>query len=217
MVLLRRFLHVVLRCVVLAGLGVLEWYVAESSCCYALWPVRSSILQGDVHRVVQTLCPVHGPLAHGPLASALCRCVLLLALSFGMDAVSSSPNCLLSPGVMWFSGCRLPCALPVARAVPSIPASRVSRSLLLLPGVVRNVLPVYTQWSAVLRASCPAVCWRPPSCPLCRLSWLSPGPAFHPSANIFAGCCPRCYSSLGPRPSRLVIGLSDRRACEAYS
>ena len=152
MALLRRCLHVVLRCVVLAGLDVLD--VAESSCCYPLWPVRSSILQGNVHRVVQTLCPEYGPLAHGPHASALCGGVLLLALSSGMDAVPP----------------KLPCALPVARAVPNIPASRVSRPL--LPGVVRNVLPVHSQWSAVLRASCPAVCWRPPSWPLCRLSWF---------------------------------------------
>ena len=81
-----------------AGLDVVEWYVAESSCCYPLWPVRSSILQGNVHRVVQTLCAVYGPLAHGPLASALCRGVLPLALSSGMDAVSLAVRLVCGPG-----------------------------------------------------------------------------------------------------------------------
>ena len=39
---------------------------------------------------------------------------------------------------------------------------------------------------------------------------LSPGPAFLPIANFFAGCCLQCQSSLGPRPSRLVVGSADR-------
>ena len=38
----------------------------------------------------------------------------------------------------------------------------------------------------------------------------SPGPAFLPIANFFAGCCLQCQSSLGPRPSRLVVGLAGR-------
>ena len=35
-------------------------------------------------------------------------------------------------------------------------------------------------------------------------------PAFLPIANFFVGCCLECQSSLGPRPSRLVVGLADR-------
>ena len=39
---------------------------------------------------------------------------------------------------------------------------------------------------------------------------LSPGPAFLPIVNFFAGCCLECQYSLGSRPSRLVVGLADR-------
>jgi hypothetical protein len=39
---------------------------------------------------------------------------------------------------------------------------------------------------------------------------LSPGPACLPIVNFFAGCCLQCQSSLGQRPSRLVVGLADR-------
>ena len=103
--------------------------------------------------------------------SRLCaRCMGLLCT--GLLRRRCAEVCYRSPCPPAWMQCLLPCALPVARAVPSIPASRVSRSLLLLLSVVRNVLPVYTQWSAVLRASCPAVCWRPPSWPLWRLSWF---------------------------------------------
>ena len=79
----------VLRCIVLCCPGTAGY---PGMACRGRGPaaVRSGLshcpfLQGDVHRVVLLffdLCPVHWP-----LASALCRCVLMLALPSGVDDV----------------------------------------------------------------------------------------------------------------------------------
>ena len=137
MVLVRRYLHVVLRCVVLAGLDVLEWHVAESSCCYSLWPVRSSILQGDVHCVVLTCARCMGLLRTG--LSAVCYCspcppAAMLCSSECHIAGSQRSRCR---NVNLFSGLCAECCLDVC----PVPWSRVSL-------LRRRVLPIVLGGSA---------------------------------------------------------------------
>ena len=85
-ILLRRWLDVVLRCVVLARFDVLKCHVAENSCCDPPRPDRSSMLQGDVHRVVLACAQCMGLLRTG-LLRRRCAVVVLLALTSGGDDV----------------------------------------------------------------------------------------------------------------------------------
>ena len=76
-ILLRRCLDVVSRCVVLARLDVLKCHIAENSCCDPPRPARSSMFQGDVHRVVLTCAQCMGLLRTGLLrrrCAAVCYC-----------------------------------------------------------------------------------------------------------------------------------------------
>ena len=68
---------------------------------------------------------MHGPVAHGPLASALCRCVLLLAPTSGGDAVQVRCGTWLvgsEPGVGMSIFARLICRVLSGR----MPGARVS-------------------------------------------------------------------------------------------
>ena len=65
--------------VVWSSHGWMSWsgMSRKSSWCYPLWPVRSSILQGDVHRVVLTCARCTGLLRTGLLrrrCAAVCYC-----------------------------------------------------------------------------------------------------------------------------------------------
>ena len=63
----------VLRCVVLARFDVLKCHVAENSCCDPPRPARSSMLQGDVHRVVLACAQCMGLLRTGLLRRRCAR------------------------------------------------------------------------------------------------------------------------------------------------
>jgi len=77
---------------------------------------------------------MHGPLAHGPLASALCRCVLLLALPSGGDAVP------------------VRCGTSLVRSDPGVGMSFFCQAYL------QSAVWTYSRCPGLVHRSCAAVC-----------------------------------------------------------
>ena len=133
-ILLRRCLDVVLRCVVLARLDVLKCHVAEKSCCDPPRPARSSMFQGDVHRVVLTCARCTGLLHTGLLrrrCAAVCYCspcppTAMLCSAVCHIAGSQRSRCR---NVNFFSGLCAECCLDVC-PVPGSRASLLRRRVL---------------------------------------------------------------------------------------
>ena len=125
-ILLRRCLDVVLRCVVLARLDVLKCHVTENSCCDPPRPARSSMFQGDVHRVVLTCAQCMGLLRTGLLlrrCAAVCYCsprppaemLSKFGVAHGWLAANPVSECPFLPGL--FAECCLDvCPVPESRA-----------------------------------------------------------------------------------------------------
>ena len=116
----------VLRCVVLARFDVLKCHVAENSCCDPPRPARSSMLQGDVHRVVLACAQCMGLLRTGLLRR---RCAAVwycsprppaamlsnFGVSHGWLAANPVSECQFLPGL--FAECCLDvCPVPGSRA-----------------------------------------------------------------------------------------------------
>lgn len=116
----------VLRCVVLARFDVLKCHVAENSCCDPPRPARSSMLQGDVHRVVLACAQCMGLLRTGLLrrrCAAVWYCsprppaamLSKFGVAHGWLAANPVSECQFLPGL--FAECCLDvCPVPGSRA-----------------------------------------------------------------------------------------------------
>ena len=98
---------------------------------------------------------MHGPVAHGPLASALCRCVLLLAPTSGGDAVQVRCGTWLvgselGVGMSIFANLFAECCLDVC-PVPESRASLLLRRV--LPFVIGSLCWLFASATLVRRGS----------------------------------------------------------------